>query len=347
MSDRRERRLVRLSFAVIYLVWGVSYAVGRILATSLPPLLAAGVRFVLAGVLITVVVYARGRSLPRQARAWRLAAVAALLGVVIGNGLNMLALRYVPSNQVALISASCAFWIAWLGMYGRQPSAVNMRTWVGLAVGFVGVAILVSAHGLAPGAQLPWQLAVLGAALAWALATFVIRESQDESDPVAFTAAYLLIGGPILTGIGIAHGDGAHWSWSPAGLASIAFLAVFSSTLSFIAYSYLLRHETPARIGTYAYVNPLVAVLAGWLLLGERLTPIQWLGAAVIFVGVVLVRNLPLLPAPAARAGDDAATKSDFHGHDAGVASTTVSQRSGSPPPGNNLGGRVSQAGRK
>ena len=294
--DRRRRRLVRYSFLTVYLVWGVSYAVGRIMATNLPPLLAAGVRFFFAGVLLTAIVYARRLSLPSRARDWRRAATAALLGVVLSNGLNMLALRHVASNQVALISASSAFWIAWLGMYGRQPSPVSARTWAGLAVGFVGVAVLVSAHGFGPHAQLGWQLAVLGSALAWGLATAVIRDSQGDSDPVVFTASYLLLGGAALSALGLAGGDASQWSWSPAGLAAIAFLAIFSSTLAFLAYSYLLRHETPARIGTYAYVNPLVAVLAGWLLLGEGLTALQWVGALIIFSGVILVRNLPLLP---------------------------------------------------
>jgi drug/metabolite transporter (DMT)-like permease len=296
LFERRERRLVRYAFLTVYVVWGVSYAVGRIMATNLPPLLAAGVRFLFAGVLLTTMVYARGLSLPARVSDWRRAGTAALFGVVVSNGLNMLALGHVPSNQVALISASSAFWIAWLGMYGRQPSPVSARTWAGLAVGFIGVAVLVSAHGFGPHSQVGWQLAVLGSALAWGLATAVIRESQGDSDPVVFTASYVLLGGAALTALGIASGDAARWSWSIAGLAAIAFLAIFSSTLTFVAYSYLLRHESPARIGTYAYVNPLVAVLAGWLMLGESLTPLQWLGSIIIFAGVILVRNLPVLP---------------------------------------------------
>jgi drug/metabolite transporter (DMT)-like permease len=154
----------------------------------------------------------------------------------------------------------------------------------------------VSAHGVGIHARFGWQLVVLMSALAWALATAAIRESQPECDPLAFTATYLLAGGVTLAGIGLATGDAARWSWSPSGLAALVFLALFSSTLAFIAYTYLLRHEPPARIGTYAYVNPLVAVFAGWLLLDERLNTLQWTGTAVIFAGVILVRNLRLFP---------------------------------------------------
>jgi drug/metabolite transporter (DMT)-like permease len=292
----RRRSLVQASFITIYLVWGVSYAVSRIMATALPPLLAAGVRFCFSGTLLTLIVYASGLTLPARARDWRLAIAAALLGITVSNGLNVLALQHVASSQVALISASSAFWIAWLGMYGRHPAPVSRRAWIGLLVGFAGVAILVSAHGVGFHARFGWQLVVLGSALAWALATAAIRESQPECDPLAFTASYLLAGGVTLVAIGLASGDAGRWSWSPSGLAAMVFLAIFSSTLAFLAYTYLLRHEPPARIGTYAYVNPLVAVFAGWVLLDERLNALQWAGTAVIFAGVVLVRNLRLFP---------------------------------------------------
>ncbi|MGH8277507.1 MAG: EamA family transporter, partial [Steroidobacteraceae bacterium] len=281
----RKRSIVQLSFVTVYLVWGVSYAVSRIMATELPPLLAAGVRFCLAALVLTVIVCSRGLSLPARGRDWRLIAASALLGIVLSNGLNVLALRHVASNQVALISASSAFWIAWLGMYGRHPSPVSPRAWTGLLLGFAGVALLVSAHGFGARTHIGWQVMVLGGSLAWALATAVMRESQPECDPLAFTASYLLVGGVTLAAIGLATGDAARWSWSPSGFAAIVFLAVFSSTFGFLAYTYLLRHETPARIGTYAYVNPLVAVFTGWLLLNERLDAVQLAVSAVIFAG--------------------------------------------------------------
>lgn len=294
-----QRAAIQLAFAVLYIVWGVSYAANRIMALSLPPLLAAGVRFVLAGAFLVFVARARKLSFPRGAREWLSTAGAALLGIVISNGLGVLALQHVASNQVALIASSSAFWLAWFGMYGRRASRVSARTWVGLALGFLGVAVLLSAHGFGARAQLAWQLAVLGSTLAWALATMLIRESHSECDPLAFTAGYLLIGGLLLAALGLALGDAARWSWSPTGLGAIAFLAIFSSTCGFAAYNFLLKHETPSRIGTYAYVNPLVAVITGWLVLGERVGALQIAGAAIIFCGVLLVRNLRLPARPA------------------------------------------------
>jgi drug/metabolite transporter (DMT)-like permease len=293
-AERRAR--IQLAFTVIYVVWGVSYAVNRIMALALPPLLAAGVRFVLAGVLLTGVARVRGLHLPARARDWVSVAAAAVLGVVLSNGLSVLALQHIASNQAALINSSSAFWIAWLGMYGRRASPVSLRTWAGLVLGFAGVAVLLSAHGFNASAQIGWQLMVLAATLCWALATAVIRESQTECDPLVFTACYLLVGGTLLGGLGLATGDATRWVWSAAGLGSIVFLAIFSSTFGFVAYTYLLVHETPSRIGTYAYVNPIIAVVTGWLLLDERLDALQIAGSVVIFAGVILVRNLRLLP---------------------------------------------------
>jgi drug/metabolite transporter (DMT)-like permease len=292
----RTRQKTQLAFITIYIVWGVTYAVNRIMALSLPPLLAAGVRFLLAAGLLMAFARWRGLSLPRGRRDWLFLTAAALLGVVMSNGLAVLSLRHVASNQAALISSSAAFWIAWLGMYGRRASPVSVRTWTGLIVGFIGVAVLLSAHGFGEKANLPWQLAMLASALCWALASMVIRESHSDSDPLAFTACYLFVGGAIMTCIALARGDAAAWNWAPAGLGAIVFLAIFSSTLGFVSYAYLLRHEAPSRIGTYAYVNPIVAVITGWLLLKEGLAGAQLLGAAIVLAGVLLVGNLRLLP---------------------------------------------------
>jgi len=287
---------MQLAFAVLYLVWGVSYAVNRIMALHLPPLLAAGARFMLAGSLLAAIAQARGLTLPRRRRDWLSLAAAALFGVFLSNGLSVLALQHVASNQAALINSSSAFWLAWSGQYGRRATPVSNRTWVGLMIGFTGVAVLLSARGFGAGSHFGWQLMVLAATLCWALATVVIRESQAECDPLVFTTCYQLLGGALLLTAGLAVGESAQWAWSAAGLTAIVFLAIFSSTFGFVAYTYLLVHETPARVGTYAYVNPLVAVVAGWLLLGERLDRLQIAGALIIFAGVTLVRSLPLFP---------------------------------------------------
>ncbi len=237
-----SRSKIQLAFAVIYIVWGLTYAVNRIMALALPPLLAAGSRFLLAGVLLTCIARARNLALPQSARDWRSVTLAAVLGIVLSNGLSVVALRHVASNQAALISSSSAFWIAWLGMYGRRATPVSMRTWVGLIVGFLGVAVLVSAKGFGAHAQVGWQLLVFIASLSWALATMVIRESHADCDPLAFTACYLLVGGAVLTGSGAAPGRGAR------GLvAHRAWVYCFSGDLQFNLWVRCLHLSFAAR----------------------------------------------------------------------------------------------------
>ena len=296
LFHRHSRASIRLAFAVVYVFWGVSYTVNRIMVLSLPPLLAAGARFALAGAVLAVIAATRRARWPQRPRDWLAVAVAAALGIALANGLSVLALQHVASNQVALINASCALWIAWIGRYGRRASPVGGRTWTGLVLGFAGVALLLSAHGFGADAGIGWQLLVLVATLCWALATAVMREWHPDCDTVVFTACYLLFGGTLLASGGTALGEPSRWTWSATGLAAIAFLAIFSSTCGFIAYTYLLRHETPSRVGTYAYVNPLVAVFTGWLILGERLDARQIAGSIVILAGVILVQGVPLLP---------------------------------------------------
>jgi drug/metabolite transporter (DMT)-like permease len=304
----RSHRKTQLAFVTIYLAWGVSYAANRIMALSLPPLLAAGARFLLAACFLFAFARWRGLPLPHGRRDWLFLMAAAVLGIVISNGLSVLSLQHIASNQAALISASAAFWIAWFGMYGQRATPVSPRTWLGLLVGFIGVALLLCAHGFGAQAQVGWQLTMLASALCWALASMVIRESHSAADPLAFTACYLLIGGTLMMALGLAHGDAAHWTWSPRGIGAIVFLAIVSSTFGFVSYAYLLRHESPSRVGTYAYVNPIVAVFSGWLLLNEHLDGVQLLGSAVIFIGVFLVGNLSLLPRGSAVPGAAATT---------------------------------------
>ena len=117
----RSRSNVQLAFTVIYVVWGVTYAVNRIMALALPPFLAAGARFLLAGIFLTAIARWRGLRMPGNLRDWRSVAAAAILGIALSNGLAVHALRHVASNQAALISSSSAFWIAWLGCTGAAP----------------------------------------------------------------------------------------------------------------------------------------------------------------------------------------------------------------------------------
>jgi drug/metabolite transporter (DMT)-like permease len=285
----RSTPLVLGAFAVLYLVWGSSFVATKIMVTDLPPLLAAGVRFVTAGVLLGLVAAALGARLPKGALEWRHVLVMGLLMVVVSNGINVVAMQYVASNQSALLNASAAFWIAILGMVGAQGHALPTRTRIGLALGFLGVALILWPRGGFSAANLGWQLAILVGCIGWAGATLYHRLVKPATPALMFTAMQMLLGGLLTTGLGLAAGDAAEWRFTMRGHLALLYLTLFSSCLAYTAFAYLLPRTTPARLGTYAYVNPVVAAIVGWLLLGETLSGAQLAGSAVIVLGVALV----------------------------------------------------------
>ena len=288
-TPERERALLVASFATLYLVWGSSFVATKVMVGYLPPLLSAGIRFTTAGLLLGALALARGARLPASLREWRHAAVMGVLTVLVSNGVNALALQHVASNQSALLNASAAFWIALLGMLGHRGHRLTPPALAGLAIGFGGVALLVWPHGGYTDANLGWQLLILVGCVAWACATLYHRTVQPTTPALVFVAMQMFTGGLVTLPVGLLAGGLADWQWSPGGLAALAYLVVFSSCLAYSAFAYLLNHTTPAKLGTYAYVNPVVAAALGWWLLDEALGPVQLVGMAVVVVGVALV----------------------------------------------------------
>lgn len=285
----RHRTLLLGAFAIVYLVWGSSYVASKVMALNLPPLLAAAVRFTLAGVLMAAVAAMRGARLPTAAIEWRHCVVMGFLTVLISNGINVVALLYVPSNQAALLNASSALFIAMLGTFGARGHALGGRTWVGMVLGFLGVALVLWPRGGFSAAHLGWQIAILFGCFGWALTTLYYRTAKPTTPILMITAMQMFLGGLMAFVVAVAKGDLAEWTWNVPGAFALAYLTLFSSCLAYAAFAYLMVHTTPARLGTYAYVNPVVAAALGWWLLGETLSGLQLVGSAVILLGVVLV----------------------------------------------------------
>lgn len=290
--ERSSTSLLCASFATLYLVWGSSYAVTKTMVTHLPPFLAGGARFSVAGVLLVLVAWVRGAPPPLAPREWRHFAVMGLLQVVLSAGLNMLAMRHVASSQSALLNASGALWIALFGAYGARGYPLHARSATGLGFGFVGVALLVWSRTGFSLAELGWQLVIIVACCSWALGTIYYRHVRTSTPMLMFVGLEMLIGGVALAASGLATGELPDFHLRGPSLAALGFLIVFSSCFAYTAFGYLMRHTTPSRLATYAYVNPAIAAVVGWAWLGERLTPVQLAGTAVILVGVVLV-SLP------------------------------------------------------
>lgn len=280
---------IAAAFAAVYVVWGSTYLAIRIGVQTLPPALFAGVRFLLAGVLMLAYARAIGARFPAARRDWVSVALTGLMMLGFGNGAVTWAVQWIESNQAALIVATSALWLAWMGTWGTHGERLGALTLAGLALGFAGVALLVySGLTLRGGPPLAYGVLAL-APVFWAVGSVWSRRAPVSCAPVMTAALQMLVAGAVLTGIGLAAGEAPRWRWDVPALLVILYLAVFGSCVAYGAYTWLVHQVPPATLGTYAYVNPAVAVALGWWILDERLNPTQWLGTAVILAGVVLV----------------------------------------------------------
>lgn len=302
------------AFAAVYVIWGSTYLAIRFAIETLPPLSMAGVRFLLAGALMYAFLRLRGEAAPER-RQWRPAAIVGGLLLLGGNGGVVLAERTVPSGVVALLVAMVPIWMVlvdWLRRGGVRPTT---RTTVGLVVGFGGMVLLVGPGALAGGDPVdPFGalLVVLGS-MSWAVGSIYARGAALPKSPFLATAMEMLCGGALLLVVGVARGELVSTdvaAFSTTSLLSFAYLVVFGSLVGFTAYIWLLGVTTPARVSTYAYVNPLVAVFLGWALAGEPVSPRILLAAAVIIAAVAVItlgRRTPVrAPGSHAKGGEDA-----------------------------------------
>jgi drug/metabolite transporter (DMT)-like permease len=288
-DDSSRRAKLFLCFAAVYLIWGSTYVVASVGVHIMPPILFGGVRFICAGILLGATALALGRKFPLDATEWRHLLIVAAGSVVIPNGLTNYAMQYVASNQTAILNASAALWIALLATQGRRAHALDTRTSIGLFVGFGGAVLIVWPAGGLDTSHFGMQLLILFGVFVWSATTVYIRNVHSKLDLLAFSAMQMLLGGVMMTGVGLALGEASQWVWSPKGLAAMAYLTVASSCIAYTAFSWLARNTTPAMAGTYSYVNPAIAAILGWWFLHEMLSANQLIGMAIMFAGVALV----------------------------------------------------------
>ena len=294
MPANPSRLLLFAAFAAVYLLWGSTYLAIKYAIVTMPPFLMAGSRFVLAGGILALAGRASATYEKPTLAQWRTSAVVGALLLVGGNGLIVLAERTLPSSLAALLVASEPFWIVLLGWWWLGQARPGGRVVLGLLLGFGGVYLLVGEQLAAGGghAQLLGVGLVLAAALSWAAGSIYGLRAPKPRSPVLASGLQMLCGGALLLLLGTAAGE---WrglrpgQFGAAAWLGWGYLVVFGSLVAFTAYSWLLQHAPPARVATYAYVNPVVAVLLGWAVLGEQLTGQMLVGAAVIVSAVVLI----------------------------------------------------------
>ncbi len=288
--DPRTRLLI--AFAAVYIIWGSTYLAIRWAIETIPPFTMAGARFLIAGGVMYA--WARLRGAPKPAAAeWRAALLIGTLLLFGGNGGVVWAETRVPSGLAALFVGAEPLWavlLDWARPGGPRPRALVM---VGLLVGFGGVALL-AAPGDAAGADLLGVAVLLAATISWAAGSIYSRHATVPADPLMSTGTKMLAGGLVLALVGA--GSGELTTFDPSAVSArsalaLLYLVVFGAVAAFSAYMYLLAHTTIAKASTYAYVNPIVALVLGWALAGEALTARTWLAAAIIIGGVALINS--------------------------------------------------------
>lgn len=318
------------AFAAVYVIWGSTYLAIRIAIESMPPFLMAGSRFVVSGGLLYAWSRARSEQRPTP-RQWMSAAIVGTLLLMGGNGAVVWAEQSVDSGPVALLVATVPIWmvmLAWLWQGGARPTA---RIVGGLVLGLAGIALLIGPDALGAGrVSLVGGLVVLFGALSWAAGSVYSRSADLPRSPMLATAMEMLCGGAVLACAGLVTGETARFDPSAVTLNSavaLAYLVVFGSFVGFTSYIWLLTHSTPARAATYAYVNPVVAVLLGWLVVGEPLAVRTVVAAMVVLAAVALITSRTASgqpPAAAARRRGLASRFGRFVGHDPATAETTL-----------------------
>ncbi len=295
--------MVWLALITVYIVWGSTYFAIALVVQSMPPLLTAGIRFLLAGLILAVYLALRDRASLAVTRTQ--VAGSAVVGVLLlagGNGLVSLGERTVPSGLAALIIASIPLWIVIL----RLIAGDNVRRDVilGVTIGIVGVAILVLPSGISGQVDPAGLVMLVGAALLWATGTFISTRVEMPRSAFASTAYQMVAAGVVLLIAGPLLGELRDLNvarFTVASLAGFVYLVVFGSLVAFSAYTWLLQNASVSLVATYAYVNPVVAVFLGTLFLAEPITPTMLAGAALILAAVAFIVRRSTGRAPSAR----------------------------------------------
>ncbi|MBA2556733.1 MAG: EamA family transporter [Chloroflexi bacterium] len=284
--------LIWAALLVVYVVWGSTYLAIAVMVDTLPPLLAAGIRFLIAGALLVGWLLLRGGRSAVSLTGRQLAACAVIGTALLasGNGVLSVAQRDVPSALAALLIASVPLWVVVLRLLLRE----QLRSGVlwGVVLGFVGVAALVLSNGLNGDIALPSLLLVVLASMSWATGSVFSRRLPLPSRPLLTTAVQMLCGGAVLVVVSVVIGEAAAADPSAFAIESIValgYLVVFGSIVAYTAYTWLLQNAPISTVATYAYVNPVVAVLLGWALLQEDITVAMLLGAVMILGAVAFI----------------------------------------------------------
>ncbi len=293
------RRNAWIAWAAVCLIWGTTYLAIKIALETIPPFLMGGIRYLMGGTILALWLVLRGQTLP-PSREWGRLAVLGFLMIALGNGGVVWAEQYLASGLTAVVIATSPFWMVAVDSWLPGAERLSARQWGGLFIGFLGIVMLVwpdislgggTGRGIVLGV-----LSVQVACIGWAIASAYTRRHSGSRNVLGVAAVQMCFGGVFMTLAGTVMGEWSHLAFSPRTLASLIYLTLAGSVIAFAAYSYALRHLPIATVSLYTYVNPVIAVALGTLLLGEPFRLSMIAAALVIVVGMLVVRPVRRSP---------------------------------------------------
>ncbi len=289
-----QERLAYVAWTAVCLIWGTTYLGIRICLETIPPMLMGGLRWVCAGLLVTAYLALRGVPLPPPAR-WPSILLLGFLLLVLGNGGVVVAEQWIPSGLAAVVVAASPFWMA--AVEACFPDGERLRAAVvaGLVIGFGGILVLVWPElDLRAGGDAAFVAGVVAlqiASIGWSLGSSYSRRHARQENVLSTTAFQMLAGGVMMLLIGSARGEWAHLAFTARTASALAYLSTVGAIGGFVAYTYALRHLPVSFVSLYAYVNPIIAVALGVLILGEPFDRRMAAAAALVFAGVAVVQS--------------------------------------------------------
>ena len=290
----QDRELIKAYFAwaAVSIFWGTTYLAIRIGVEVLPPALFAGIRFLIAGLILIPILLLKGYSLPSKKDLIPISITGILL-LTVANGTVVWSEQWVSSSLAALIIASIPFFM--VGMEALMPNGekLSLKKGLGILVGFCGIFLLLwpDIKGAINSAYLKGIMGLVIAIIAWAAGSIYSKHRDIKTAPFMSAAFQMLIAGAVLTLIGAVKGEFSQFTFDPKGMAALVYLMIFGSLIGYSAYIYALAKLPTATVSTYAYINPVIAVILGWLVLDERLDWIVALATVIILSGVLLVKK--------------------------------------------------------
>lgn len=301
-SSQPQRSRILIAFALLYILWGSTYLAMRVIVRDMPPYVAGGVRYLIAGPLMLGVLALTGRKVSLSMQDLRRLLVISILLLSTGNIGVLWGEEYVSSGLASLIVALVPIWVVIIEAWFFRAGRMTAKGFLGLGLGIVGLLVLLWPR-IASGSHLG-RLELLGsgilagASFFWALGSVFSHRYNLSVDVFVSAAWQMVLGGTVNAIIALGFGQFQKTHWTAHALGGIIYLVIFGSWLGYSAYIYLLEHVPTPKVATYAYVNPIVAVFLGWIILHEQVDGFMLVGTAIIIVSVWLVNSSKLKHEP-------------------------------------------------